>query len=273
MRNFFGKWKNIFREHKILFFVDIFFIIGVVSVAVSQFFNRNYYDVFLCGITFVMFLIPPMVSRHSKVYLPDALQIIIVIFIFSAQILGEIKEYYLYYSFWDTALHTVNGFLCGVIGFAVVNVLHNSERFYVSLSPLFLAMFGFCFSMTIGVFWEFIEFTMDCLFHTDMQKDIYIDSISSILLNPAGTNDALTVAVSSVSINDGEYVFSRYIDIGLFDTMKDLIVNFVGAFASAVVGYFYAKGDTETGIFAGLMPRVKEKFYKKEKMSNDKESD
>lgn len=258
VKRFFQKWREVFKEHKVLFFVDLFFVVGVLFVAVSQFFNGNYYDVFLCGITFVMFLIPPIVSRHSKVYLPDTLQMIIVIFIFSAQILGEIKEYYLYYSFWDTALHTVNGFLCGVIGFAVVNVLHNSERFYVSLSPLFLAMFGFCFSMTIGVFWEFIEFTMDTLFHTDMQKDIFLDSISSILLNPAGTNDAVTVGITSLSINGGEYDFAKYIDIGLTDTMKDLTVNFVGAFFSGVVGYFYAKGETKTGLFAGLMPHVKE---------------
>lgn len=273
MKRYFDKWKTVFREHKILFFVDLFFVAGVISVAVSQFFNENYYDVFLCFITFLMFLIPPMVSRHSKVYLPDALQIIIVLFIFSAQILGEIREYYLYYSFWDTALHTVNGFLCGVIGFAVVNVLHNSERFYVSLSPLFLAMFGFCFSMTIGVCWEFIEFMMDRLFLTDMQKDIFLDSVSSILLNPEGTNDAVTLEIESLSLNNGAYEFPKYIDIGLTDTMKDLLVNFIGAFLSGIVGFFYAKGESKTGLFAGLLPHVKEKLTGKEKTSYDKGSD
>ena len=93
MKGFFLKWREVFNEHKVLFFVDLFFIIGVLVVAVSQFFNENYYDVFLCFITFIMFLIPPMVSRHSKVYLPDALQIIIVIFIFSAQILGRLSTF------------------------------------------------------------------------------------------------------------------------------------------------------------------------------------
>ena len=253
VKRFFQKWREVFKEHKVLFFVDLFFIVGVLVVAVSQFFNENYYDVFL--------LIPPMVSRHSKVYLPDALQIIIVIFIFSAQILGEIREYYLYYSFWDTALHTVNGFLCGVIGFAIVNLLHNNDRFFISLSPLFMAMFGFCFSITIGVFWEFIEFSMDTLFHTDMQKDVFLDSVSS------GTNDAVTVGVTEMALNGGEYVFGGYIDIGLIDTMKDLFVNFLGALLSGVIGFFYAKDGSKSRLFGGLMPRVKKKFRRREKTS------
>lgn len=263
VKKFFQKWREVFKEHKVLFFVDLFFIVGVLVVAVSQFFNENYYDVFLCFITFIMFLIPPMVSRHSKVYLPDALQIIIVIFIFSAQILGEIREYYLYYSFWDTALHTVNGFLCGVIGFAIVNLLHNNDRFFISLSPLFMAMFGFCFSVTIGVFWEFIEFSMDVIFHTDMQKDVFLDSVSSILLNPEGTNDAVTVKVSEMVLNGGEYTFGGYIDIGLIDTMKDLFVDFFGALLSGIIGYFYAKDESKNRIFGELMPRVKDKFHKR----------
>ena len=124
-----------------------------------------------------------------KVELPTVLEIIILVFIFAAEILGEISEFYLMFPFWDTVLHTMNGFLAAAIGFSLVDLLNRSERTVFSLSPLFMAIVAFCFSMTIGVIWEFFEFGMDQIGGFDMQKDTVIHTVSfGVMLNPEGRN-------------------------------------------------------------------------------------
>ena len=92
------------------------------------------------------------------------------------------------FPFWDTVLHTLNGFLAAAIGFSLVDLLNRSERTSFTLSPVFMAIVAFCFSMTIGVIWEFFEFGMDQILGYDMQKDTVIHVIRSVTLDPAGHN-------------------------------------------------------------------------------------
>ena len=160
----------------------------VIIIAVAQFFNGNYENVFLCGLTLILFLLPTIFERALKIDLPNTMEIIILLFIFAAEILGEIQSYYTTFRGWDTILHTLNGFLCAAIGFALVDMLNRTERFSLSLSPAFMAIVAFCFSMTIGVLWEFFECAMDQFFLLDMQKDAVIHSISSVMLDPTGGN-------------------------------------------------------------------------------------
>lgn len=127
----------------------------VIIIAVAQFFNGNYENVFLCGLTLILFLLPTIFERALKIDLPNTMEIIILLFIFAAEILGEIQSYYTTFRGWDTILHTLNGFLCAAIGFALVDMLNRTERFSLSLSPAFMAIVAFCFSMTIGVLWSF----------------------------------------------------------------------------------------------------------------------
>ena len=127
--------------------------LAVILVMVAQFLNGNFENVFLCVLTLILFLIPTFIERKIHVDLPDTLEIIIMLFIFAAEILGEIQAYYITFPYWDTMLHTLNGFLCAAIGFALVDILNRSERFSIELSPIFLAITAFCFSMTIGVLW------------------------------------------------------------------------------------------------------------------------
>ena len=136
----------------------------VIAVMVLQIFNREYYDVFLCALTLTLFMIPSFVERRLHIDVPNTLEVIILLFIFAAEILGEIQEYYLIFPFWDTMLHTMNGFLMAAIGIAMVDILNRSHKFKVRLSPVFVAVVAFCFSMTIGVLWEFFEYGMDCFF-------------------------------------------------------------------------------------------------------------
>ena len=216
--------------------------LSVAVVLLAQIFNRNFENVFLCVLVLILFAMPSILERRLDIDLPDTLEIIILLFIFSAEILGEIREFYVTLPGWDTMLHTVNGFLAAAIGFSLVDILNREERIALSLSPFFVAVTAFCFSMTIGVIWEFFEYAMDCFFNMDMQKDTVIHTIRSVALHPEGRNIPVVIEdIHSVAVNGVTLNIDGYLDIGLHDTMKDLLVNFLGATVFSVIGYFYVK--------------------------------
>lgn len=247
--------KQDVRSHPLLFTTYVVLRALVLLVLVLEALKGDYYNVFLCGLTLVLFMIPTFVEHRLHIDVPNTLEIIILLFIFSAEILGETQEYYLMFPFWDTMLHTMNGFLMAAIGIAMVDILNRSRKFKVRLSPAFVALVAFCFSMTVGVVWEFFEYGMDVFFHTDMQKDTWINTIYSVSLNPEGRNVAQQVIVDSVVVN-GE-AWPGYLDIGLHDTMKDLFVNFVGAVIFSVIGALYIMGRGKGWFAKKFIPRLK----------------
>lgn len=219
----------------------------VIVAIVAQSFKGNFENVFLCVLTLFFFTLPSFLERTIRVEIPDTLEIIILLFIFAAEILGEIQAYYIQYPYWDTMLHTLNGFLCAAIGFSLLDILNRNEKLKFSLSPVYLAVVAFCFSMTIGVLWEFFEFSMDQLFLLDMQKDTVVNSIGSVMLDPTGGNhpvsikhitDVIVVTADGAQQSLG---LGGYLDIGIIDTMKDLFVNFIGAVVFSTIGFFYVK--------------------------------
>ncbi len=244
------------RRNKVL--TAAYFILPaiVIGIMVRQILVGNWNNVMMCGLTLVLFLIPSFVERKIKIDVPDTLEIIILLFIFAAEILGEIRQYYVTLEYWDTMLHTVNGFLMAAIGFSLVDILNRNKKFSIELSAVFVALVAFCFSMTIGVVWEFFEYGMDSLFDTDMQKDTYIQQVSSVELNPSGENVPVIVGIENVKINDD--VWQGYLDIGLIDTMNDLFVNFIGALIYSIMGYFYIKNRTKGNLIRRFMLAFKD---------------
>lgn len=214
----------------------------VILIFVRQIILHNYWNAFLCILVLIQFLIPYFISKKFKIELPNIFEIIILLFIFSSEVLGEIQNFYGTFKHFDTVLHTLNGFLCAAVGFALVDLFNNnSEKF--NLSPLYLTITAFCFSMTIGVLWEFLEYSIDKFMLSDMQKDKLVTTVSSVWLNPDGKNKAIVINDIDKTIiysKDEETVINGgYLDIGLNDTMKDLIVNFVGAVTFSIFGYLY----------------------------------
>ena len=236
--------------------------LAVILMLIAQFVKGNFENVFLCVLTLILFLVPTFIERKIHVDLPDTLEIIIMLFIFAAEILGEIQAYYITFPYWDTMLHTINGFLCAAIGFALVDILNRSERFSIQLSPLFLAITAFCFSMTIGVLWEFFECIMDQFFFLDMQKDTVVNTISSVMLDPKGGNHPTAIRnitdVIVVTADGAQHALGLggYLDIGILDTMKDLFVNFIGAVVFSIIGYFYVKSRGKGRFARRFIPQV-----------------
>ena len=236
----------------------------VIAVMVAQFFNGDFESVFLCALTLVLFLLPTVFERALMIDLPNTMEIIIMLFIFAAEILGEISSFYTTFKSWDTILHTLNGFLCAAIGFALVDMLNRTEKFSLSLSPVFMSIVAFCFSMTIGVLWEFFECGMDQLFLLDMQKDTVVHSIYSVMLDPSGRNNRVLIEniVDTIVVTaDGQQIslgLGGYLDVGILDTMKDLFVNFVGAVVFSIIGYFYVKTRGQGKFASRFIPQVVE---------------
>ena len=241
-RNFRQAMARELREHRSSFIVFYTLRILVLVALVRQIMLHNYEGAFFCVLTIVLLYIPSWLQVKLHIELPPALEITILCFIFAAEILGEVNAFYVNVPNWDTMLHTLNGFLAAAVGFSMVLLLNDDDRLTFDLSPFFLALVAFCFSMTIGVLWEFFEFGMDFFFHTDMQKDTVINAVYTVALDPTRTNKVVAIkGIQDVLINGQSLGLGGYLDIGLIDTMKDLFVNFIGAVVFSVTGFFYAK--------------------------------
>lgn len=259
--NFLVSAHRTLRKKSVVAAVYIVLRLLVILMMVAQFFNGNFENVFLCILTLILFLLPTIFEKSLQIDLPNALEIIILLFIFAAEILGEIRAFYTTFAYWDTMLHTINGFLCAAIGFSLVDMCNRNKRVSLSLSPVYMAIVAFCFSMTIGVLWEFFECTMDQFFLLDMQKDTVVNVISSVNLDPTGGNTPIAIkGITDVIVVCGDEQIplgvGGYLDIGILDTMKDLWVNFIGAVVFSIVGYFYVKSRGKGWFARNFIPQV-----------------
>lgn len=241
--------------------ITIYFILRILVIIsmIAQILLKDWGNVFLCVVTLLCFTIPSIVKDKLKIELPNVLESIVYLFIFASAILGEINNFYGTVPYWDKMLHTINGFICAGIGFSLVDLLNrNSSK--INLSPLYVAIVAFCFSMTVGVIWEFYEFSCDIIAKTDMQKDTIVKSISSVELNEEKKNKAVTVndiKKTTITKSNGDEIVINggYLDIGLIDTMEDLFVNLIGAVVFSIIGYIYVKNRDKDGFASNFIPK------------------
>lgn len=248
LKNFFTGSTTTASKKVVIVYV-IFRAIAVFML-INQIPMQRWGDAFLLVLTLALFAVPQFVERMFKIEIPNLLELIIISFIFSSTILGELSDFYGYFKIWDTALHTLNGFLAAGVGFSLVYLLNkNAEG--INLSPLFLAIVTFCFSMTVGVMWEFFEYAGDRWMNLDMQKDRIVQQINSVSIG-ADSNDVYHIEDIQRTVIEGKddsgniietVIDDGYLDIGIIDTMKDLFVNLIGAIVFSVLGYLYAHHD------------------------------
>lgn len=259
-------WFNIeyrrVQNKKLVVTVYVLLRLSVIVMLVAQMFDGNFENVYTCILALLLFSLPSLIERRLHIDLPDTLEIIILLFIYAAEILGEIQEYYVIIPFWDDILHTLNGFLFAAVGFSLVNILNRNKRVMLELSPFYMAVTAFCFSMTIGVLWEFFEWGVDTFMAKDMQKDTVLQAIHSVTLHPEGRNIPVHIRdIADVILvhSDGTQTalgVGGYLDIGLIDTMSDLLVNFIGAVVFSIIGFFYVKGRGRSRFAPRFIPQV-----------------
>ena len=171
-----------------------------------------------CIVGVAAMLLPSLLKRTLNLVIPSKMMLLFAVFLYCAIYLGEVRAFYYNVPHWDTILHTFSGAMLGALGFSVINFLNKTDRVPMNLSPLFVVVFAFCFALALGVVWEIYEFTADALLHTNMQK---------------------------FALESGEPLVGR---AALMDTMKDLIVDTLGALAMSIIGYIslkYKKGWVE----------------------------
>ena len=261
-------WFNIeyrrVQNKKLVVTVYVLLRLSVIVMRVAQMFNGNFENVYTCIRALLLFSLPSLIERRLHIDLPDTLEIIILLFIYAAEILGEIQEYYVIIPFWDDILHTLNGFLFAAVGFSLVNILNRNKRVMLELSPFYMAVTAFCFSMTIGVLWEFFEWGVDTFMAKDMQKDTVLQAIHSVTLHPEGRNIPVHIRdIADVILvhSDGTQTalgVGGYLDIGLIDTMSDLLVNFIGAVVFSIIGFFYVKSQGKGKLAKQFIPQMME---------------
>lgn len=237
----------------------------VLAVLVRSIFTGRFDYALLCILVIALLHIPDFLEHKLSIEIPSVLEGIILFFIFAAEILGEIESFYVLIPFWDTMLHTLWGFLAAGIGFALVDILNRSEASRLHLTPIYMAITAFCFSMTIGALWELFEYTMDTFVGFDMQKDEIVHQINTVLLDPTNTNTVIHVGdivYTQVVTAAGETVMipNGYLDVGINDTMADLFVNLMGAVTFSVIGFAYVKNrgkGRKRSFAANFIPRLR----------------
>ena len=251
--------KAAVRRQPAVFTVYLVLRLMVLATLVSSVIRSEYESAFICLLVLVLFMLPFFIQQNFGIELPSTLEIIILLFIFAAEILGELECYFITFPYWDSMLHTTTGFLCAATGFALIDILNRNSRIKFQLSPIYVALAAFCFSMTVGVLWEFFEFGMDRIFHMDMLKDTVVNSITSVMLDPTNKNIPVTIdGITSVTVNGQDLGFGGYLDIGLYDTMEDLFVNFIGAVVFSTIGYFYIKHRGKGKLAKAFIPTITE---------------
>jgi hypothetical protein len=257
-RNYYQAINMEIKEHRSSFIVFTILRASIIAIIIHQIYTGQYENVYLCVLTLLLLFVPSIVQVQFKIEIPPTLEIIIFCFIYAAEILGTLNSFYNIIPFWDSILHTLNGFLAAAIGFSLIWLLNDSENQKVELSPLYLCMVAFCFSMTIGVIWEFLEYGMDTLFAMDHQRDTLVHVINSRLLDPEVFGAGKSVSGIHEVVIDGQPMgLDGYLDIGLIDTMKDMFVNFIGALVFSIFGYFYA-GYRNNNTIERFIPKRKD---------------
>lgn len=214
----------------------------ILGVMVRAILLGQYENVYTCLLSLLLLYLPSIIERKLEMRLPTALEITVVVFIFAAEILGEIACFYVNVPLWDKLLHTLSGFIYAAVGYSMADLLNKNHRISFQLSPVFLALVAFCFSMTIGALWEIFEFSVDNILNKDMQKDTIIYQITSVALDETHRNIPITISsIKDASVNGVSLGLGGYLDIGLYDTMQDLIVNMIGALVFSVGGFFQQK--------------------------------
>ena len=252
--------KQEMKSNKRVFILWLVLRLFVIAAIVLSAVRGYYENVFVCVLVLFLFLVPAFIEKKLSISLPSGLQILILLHIFATEILGELACYYVRFPYWDTVMHTVWGFLCAAIGYSMVDILNRGEGIHFNLSPVYLALAGFCFSMTIGVFWEFFEFSMDRLFYLDMQKDTVIHRFQSVMLDESMKNIPILVdGITSTAVNGVDLGVDGFLDIGLFDTMEDLFVNFIGALVFSIIVLLSNKFEKARWLAFQFIPRVEPK--------------
>ncbi|MGM0442349.1 MAG: hypothetical protein ACQEQC_08010 [Elusimicrobiota bacterium] len=215
-KNLKQRYRELDKISRIEFIISHAFRLLLVFAIVEEFYLQNWLFLFITVFSLILTFIPAILEKNYNITLPTEFEFVLVFMIFSGFFLGDVKDFYIRYPWWDSFLHFIAGLSLGILGFITVYILYRQKK--IKASPVFVAVFTLSFAVTLGTFWEIFEFSMDHYLGTNMQRAHF--SIQRII----------------------QYGSTRII---LLDTMKDLILDTTGGAIAAISGYLYVKnGDS-----------------------------
>ncbi len=140
--------------------------------------------VFVSLATLAVSLLPVVVARWADIHVPPSFIAAVVLFVGGTLFLGEVYDFYERVWWWDIAMHGSSAVGFGLIGFVLVFILFQGDRFaapFMAMSAL-----AFCFAVTIGTGWEIFEFVLDQIFGFNMQKSGLRDTMGDLIVNVFG---------------------------------------------------------------------------------------
>jgi hypothetical protein len=160
----------------------IFLMVAVIGSLIVG----NFLNVGIALLALFITFIPQIIERRFGIHYPTEFEIAIMVFIYLSLILGSVGEFYDLFPWWDTMLHTISGILFGLLGFSLVYHLNRSSWEKIRLSRAFIALFAFCFALSLGAIWEIYEYLVDSLFGWNMQRSGLPDTMSDLILDALG---------------------------------------------------------------------------------------
>lgn len=196
--------------------VSVLFRVFLIGAIVFAIIKQNWMNLALSVLTLFLTSIPTLIERRYRIDFPEEFELMILFFIYASLVLGEIYQFYDKFWWWDVMLHTLSGIIFGILGFYLVYIMNREKRIAVSLSPLFIAVFSFCFAIALGAVWEIFEFSIDYFFGFNMQKSGLVDTMWDLIVDTLG---ALVVSVWAY----------RYMkkDITLFDRLEKKLLRII----------------------------------------------
>lgn len=186
--------------------------LAILLVLIGALWEQRWLLAFTAVIVFGLTFFPAIIARQLRVRLPIEFTLINCLFLYAAFALGEVRDFYQRFWWWDLLLHSVSALVFGLIGFLLVYVFYSSQR--VRMSPFYVALFSFVFALSIGTLWEIFEFLMDIVFGLNMQKSGLTDTMTDLMVNAGGGALAALIGYHYVRGGDsllGDRIIRRFV--------------------------------------------------------------
>ncbi len=228
------------------------FVTAILALAVFPEEDRLN-NIVICVFVSALLVMPWVFERSLGVEMPTMLKVFLILLILGGPILGKIYKFYYRVEHWDKLLHTSSGFLFAIIGSLLPQLMDKKNKEH---SLTLTVTYAFFFTLSVAVVWEFFEYAMDRLFNMDMQQDTWIPSVNSYLLGTEKGVIGRIPQISSVVVNGQEIAMDGYLDIGLIDTMNDMLVCTLGGIIYCVFSVLHAHRIRAVAWFKNLMPTI-----------------
>ena len=200
-----------------------------VATLIAMVATGQYDRIPLAALTTGLVWLPELVQRLCRCRFTTPLYLFCVLYAIGPM-LGQCHNFYYTISWWDKLLHISGGVLFAIVGVCFFRHMEPESR-----HPWMAAVFGLMFSMAVAVLWEFVEFAADAFLGMDMQDDVLIHGICSYLLGEQTGVTGRIDGIQSVIVNGTALPVAGYIDIGLFDSMLDMLLESLGDILTAAI--------------------------------------